>query len=344
MKNHDAFVSYSSRDQEIADRTVTTLEQKEIRCWLASRDIHAGESWAGSILRAIETARVLILLYSADANASPQVLREVERAVAKGLVIVVFRLDDSPMTPVMEYFVSLCQWLKATGETPDENLARLAQIVRQWLPTFQERSKLAMQVRATALYADLQSYTVMAGGPKWELVVRWLHDYVCSFGACIDRYGGTVGHCAGDAIMASFGVPSRSEDSPGVREDAQNAVRCALAMSQELDALDARWAHQLSRPVARMRIGLSHGWMAVSHHEIAGDERANFFGAPVDFAMRLNHASGESVSAGRVSIVIDDRTRALLDHTFQIRGPESVPMRGMETPQQAWFVTGRAAI
>ncbi|MGD2217492.1 MAG: TIR domain-containing protein [Gemmatimonadales bacterium] len=340
MDDHAAFVSYSSRDQEIADSIVTALEHKEIRCWIASRDVQAGESWAAAIIKALEAAQVLILLYSADANISPQVLREVERAVAKGVVIVVFRLDHSQMAPDMEYFVSLCQWLEADPDTLDDSLARLARIVRQWLPDAQSKSEHAMQVRATALYADFAGYTPMAESEEWELLVRWLDDYIRSFGACIERHGGTVGHCMGDGIMAYFGVAPTSDDPRKVQGDARNAVRCALAMCQELEDLKARWADQGLSDRVVMRVGLSHGWMTVSHHEIAGEYRANYFGAPVDLAMRFNRFANMLDRTGSLTIAIDDRTRALLDQTFQISGPETVQAIGRKDPLQVWSVTG----
>jgi len=68
-----------------------TLEAKKINCWIAPRDISAGDSWGGSIIEAIEDARVMVLVYSGNSNSSPQVVREIERAVAKGLALVPVR-------------------------------------------------------------------------------------------------------------------------------------------------------------------------------------------------------------------------------------------------------------
>jgi hypothetical protein len=58
---HDIFVSYASKDKPTADAIVAALEA---------------------------AAKVMIVVLSMAANASRQVVREVERAVNKGLVIV----------------------------------------------------------------------------------------------------------------------------------------------------------------------------------------------------------------------------------------------------------------
>jgi TIR domain len=65
---HDVFISYSSRDKPTADATCAVLEQNGIRCWVAARDILPGMSWGGSIIDAINSARVMVLVFSDHAN------------------------------------------------------------------------------------------------------------------------------------------------------------------------------------------------------------------------------------------------------------------------------------
>lgn len=50
---HDVFVSYSSQDQPTALAVVNALESNGIRCWMAPRDIRAGDVWAQAIVEAI---------------------------------------------------------------------------------------------------------------------------------------------------------------------------------------------------------------------------------------------------------------------------------------------------
>jgi hypothetical protein len=70
----DVFVSHSSKDREAADAVSRALESRGIRCWMAPRDIRPGANWGESILEAIGKVKMMVLLLSANANASPQVL------------------------------------------------------------------------------------------------------------------------------------------------------------------------------------------------------------------------------------------------------------------------------
>ena len=130
VPNHEVFVSYSNKDKAVADAICATLEEKKIRCWVAPRDISAGNSWGGSIIEAIEDAQVMVLVYSGHSNLSPQIIREVERAVAKGLLIVPFRIEAAPMSKDMEYFLSSSHWFDALTPPLEQHLAQFAEMVR----------------------------------------------------------------------------------------------------------------------------------------------------------------------------------------------------------------------
>ena len=130
VPNHEVFVSYSNKDKAVADAICATLEEKQIRCWIAPRDISAGNSWGGSIIEAIEDAQVMVLVYSGHSNLSPQIIREVERAVAKGLLIVPFRIEAAPMSKDMEYFLSSSHWFDALTPPLEKHLAQFAEMVR----------------------------------------------------------------------------------------------------------------------------------------------------------------------------------------------------------------------
>jgi hypothetical protein len=122
---HDVFLSYASTDKPAADAIVAALEGRRVRCWIAPRDVPAGSQWPATILNAISTAKAMIVVLSVAANASPQVVREVERAVNKGLVIIPFRLDGAPLSESLEFLVSSCHCLDATTPPIEQHIARL---------------------------------------------------------------------------------------------------------------------------------------------------------------------------------------------------------------------------
>ena len=51
--NHDVFISYSSQDMEAAQAICHVLEQNEIRCWMAPRNIPPGSDYGDVIDEAI---------------------------------------------------------------------------------------------------------------------------------------------------------------------------------------------------------------------------------------------------------------------------------------------------
>ena len=88
------FISYSSKDRTIANMLCALLEERGHRCWIAPRDIVPGTSWGEAIIDALKSSAVFVLVFSRHANESPQILREVERAVHLGLPILPFRIED----------------------------------------------------------------------------------------------------------------------------------------------------------------------------------------------------------------------------------------------------------
>lgn len=114
----------------MAEAVRAGLEEEGIRCWIAPRDIRPGTDWGAAIVDAITACRVMVLIYSRHANASRQIKREVERAVAKGKRIVPFRLEDAPLSRSLEYFISTAHWQDALTEPLAGHVGKLAETVR----------------------------------------------------------------------------------------------------------------------------------------------------------------------------------------------------------------------
>ncbi len=130
---HDVFISYASEDKPTADAACAVLEQSGIRCWIAPRDIVPGADWGEAIVDAIGGARALVLVFSSHANASPQIKREVERAVNKGIAIVPLRIEDVAPNKSLEYFISTPHWLDAFSPPLARHLDYLADVLKHIL-------------------------------------------------------------------------------------------------------------------------------------------------------------------------------------------------------------------
>jgi TolB-like protein len=129
----EVFVSYASQDAAIANAVVKNLEQHGIKCWIAPRDVTPGSRYADEIVGAINDSKVLVLVLSEHAIASPHVGREIERAASKRRRIVGLRIDAEPLTRSFEYFLSESQWLDIAALGMPAALTKLTQAVRQGL-------------------------------------------------------------------------------------------------------------------------------------------------------------------------------------------------------------------
>ncbi|MDE6639845.1 MAG: toll/interleukin-1 receptor domain-containing protein [Acetatifactor sp.] len=105
------FLSHSSTDAATAMEICELLEQNRIECFIAPRNIRSGREYAEEIVNGIDSSTVMVLLMSEAANASPHVLREVERAVSKNIPILVYKLENVELSKSLEYFLMTHQWI-----------------------------------------------------------------------------------------------------------------------------------------------------------------------------------------------------------------------------------------
>ena len=122
----DIFISYSQADRACAHELVALLEAQGLKCWIAPRDISPSADWAAEIIDAITAARIMVLVFSASSNQSPQVRREVERAVHKGVTVLPFRIEDVVPSKSLEFFLSAQHWMDAFPAPREAHYRRLS--------------------------------------------------------------------------------------------------------------------------------------------------------------------------------------------------------------------------
>src|SRR6202007_927541 len=83
----------------------------------------------------------------------------------------------------------------------------------------------------SVLFADLVGFTTLSEHRDPEEVSELMSQYFERCRTLIERYGGTVVKCSGDAVMAVWGTPVARED------DAERAVRAALSLTRAVTAL-----------------------------------------------------------------------------------------------------------
>lgn len=130
---HDVFISHATEDKVIADAVCATLEQQNIRCWIAPRDIPPGSDWGEAIVNGIKHAKVFVLVFSRQANTSPHIPREVERAVSRGLPVIPLRIENVVPEGSLEYNLASVHWLDALTPPVEAHIRRLVETIRALL-------------------------------------------------------------------------------------------------------------------------------------------------------------------------------------------------------------------
>jgi hypothetical protein len=100
---YSCFISYSSKDDDFAQRLYADLQAKGVRCWFAPEDLKIGDKLRPRIDESIRLHDKLLLVLSGTSVSSQWVEQEVETALAREregkAVAVLFpvRLDDAVM-------------------------------------------------------------------------------------------------------------------------------------------------------------------------------------------------------------------------------------------------------
>jgi len=99
---YSCFISYSTKDQEFAERLHADLQAKGVRCWFAEEDLKIGDRFQEKIEESIRWHDKLLLVLSENSIRSPWVEREVQAAFerehkSKKLVLFPIRLDEAVM-------------------------------------------------------------------------------------------------------------------------------------------------------------------------------------------------------------------------------------------------------
>ncbi|MCJ7468989.1 toll/interleukin-1 receptor domain-containing protein, partial [Candidatus Bathyarchaeota archaeon] len=124
---HIVFISYSGKDKAVADAICGLLESHRVPCWMAPRNISPGDNFLEGIMDAIDTAQIMVLVFSGSSNVSPHVIREVTEAVNKRIIIIPFRIENIPPSKSMQYLIGIPKWLEAYAPTREKHYDELAE-------------------------------------------------------------------------------------------------------------------------------------------------------------------------------------------------------------------------
>ncbi|HXQ51992.1 MAG TPA: toll/interleukin-1 receptor domain-containing protein [Stellaceae bacterium] len=110
------FVSHSSRDAKVARSICNALELRGHRCWISSRDIGPGENFQEAIVRAIRQARLMVLVFTGNANNSNEIKKEMALASQANLTVIPVRVEDVVPNDAFAYEFATRQWIDTFGD------------------------------------------------------------------------------------------------------------------------------------------------------------------------------------------------------------------------------------
>jgi adenylate cyclase len=189
-----------------------------------------------------------------------------------------------------------------------------------------QRGELDLQkggtlVRATILFSDIRGFTTLAEQTDPETVVSLLNTYFEEMVDVVFEHQGILDKFIGDAVMALWGVPVSAED------DAQRAVRAAVAMQERVARLNAERS-AAGLPAIAVGIGVNTGECVVGNMGSSRRLEYTAIGDAVNLASRLC----DLAAGGEVLISEATRDAQGPDFTCEALPPKQVKGKARPVP------------
>lgn len=183
----------------------------------------------------------------------------------------------------------------------------------------------------SVLFSDIRGYSIVSARTDPQALVSQLNEYLTAMVECVFRFGGTLDKFIGDAVMAVWGN-TRSE---GVRNDAANAVRAALAMRTELERLNAEWTKR-GLPQLRIGVAINHGDVVVGN--IGSPQRMEFtvIGDAVNVTWKLQELTKDLDA----DLIVGENFYGLVIEEFELRPLGKITIRGLPQPLEIFELRG----
>jgi adenylate cyclase len=186
----------------------------------------------------------------------------------------------------------------------------------------QEVKLVSQRKRLTVFFSDLVGFTETTERLESEDLTRLLNQYLTEMTNIAIAYGATVDKYIGDAIVIFFGDP----DTLGVKEDAMQCVKMAVAMQKRMKELERVWQESgLEKPL-RSRIGINTGLCTVGN--FGSDERMDYtiIGGGVNLAARLESACKPG------EILLSYETYAHVKNVVECSERDQINVKGIAAP------------
>jgi len=195
----------------------------------------------------------------------------------------------------------------------------------------QQEVKLSSRRRKlTVFFSDIVGFTETADRLQSEDLTQLLNHYLSEMSDIALNHGATIDKYVGDAIVIFFGDP----ESNGVKQDARQCARMALAMQRRMAELQDSWREAgIDRPL-RCRMGINTGFCTVGNFGSENRMDYTIIGSGVNLASRLESAAKPG------EILISYETFALIREEFRCDERGEIQARGIAYPVATYAVVG----
>jgi adenylate cyclase len=196
---------------------------------------------------------------------------------------------------------------------------------------------------ATVLFTDLKGFTSISERMDTPALMDWINAYMEVMAQLVMKHGGVVDDYFGDAIKANFGVPFARTTEAETRQDAANAVDCALAMESELKRMNVAWKEQ-GLPTVGMRVGIFTGEVTAGCLGSAQRLKYTTIGDTVNTASRLEsfEKEQEELAQSPCRVLIGEQTLHCIGERYQVQRFGDLTLKGKEKKVPVYRVLGRA--
>ena len=119
---YDVYICYSTNDKETAGNVCKALEFNNLRCWIAPRDIRAGDNVFEQMYNAIRNSKCMVLILSQEAVNSNSIISEVDAAFSTGIPILIFNIDSTSCDGQLGFFIKGSPMIDASHLSEEDYL------------------------------------------------------------------------------------------------------------------------------------------------------------------------------------------------------------------------------
>lgn len=178
LYKYDLFISYATKNTDIANYVVDKIERRGRTCFIAPRDINSGADYASEIIKGISNSLAVLLIFSSESDKSAYVLREVNSAVSRNKTIIPLRIENFLPSEAMEFYLGPTHWLDAFPKVLDTHLDSIFAILSGLSsPAVEETGR---QMRFPGIHIVDIDDLLEAGWTKKQITLREIElDYLC---------------------------------------------------------------------------------------------------------------------------------------------------------------------